>query len=65
MTEPTEDEILQRAKELAEMDGKVWDDGERRRKEEVDGGAPVVADDSEQAEYLNRAKRQLLREART
>jgi hypothetical protein len=63
MTEPTEDEILQRAKE--QMDGKVWDDGERRRKEEVDGGAPVVADDSEQAEYLNRAKRQLLREART
>ena len=63
MTEPTEDEILQRAKE--QMDGKVWDDGERRRKEEVDGGAPVVADDSEQAEYLNRARRQLLREART
>jgi hypothetical protein len=63
MTEPTEDEIRQRAKE--QMDGKVWDDGERRRKEEVDGGAPVVADDSEQAEYLNRARRQLLREART
>jgi len=64
MTEPTEDKILQRAKELAEMDGNVWDDEEGRRNE-ADGGAPVITDDSERTEYLNRAKRQLLREART
>jgi hypothetical protein len=64
MTEPTEDEILQRAKELAEMDGNIWDDEEGRRKE-ADGNVPVITDASERNEYLNRAKRQLLREART
>ena len=33
MKEPTESAILQRAKELAEMDGNLWDDEEGRRKE--------------------------------
>jgi len=32
MNEPTESEILERAKELAEMDGNLWHDEEGRRR---------------------------------
>jgi hypothetical protein len=62
MTEPTEDDILQRAKELARMDGNAWDD-EEGRGEQAEGEVAVITDESERIEYLNRAKRQLLREA--
>jgi hypothetical protein len=52
MTEPTEDEILMKAEELAYEDGKLWDTAEIE-------GAPAernrFVDDALRAEYLNRA----------
>lgn len=56
MTEPTEDEILTRAKQLANDDGKLWDtsdikDGSKLRDR--------VADDSLRAGYLTRAQETL------
>lgn len=62
MIEPTEDDVLQRAKELAKKDGNLWNDEEGRRRQ-ADGDVPVIRDDAERTEYLNRAKRELLREA--
>jgi hypothetical protein len=54
MTEPTEDEILVKAKQLARDDGRHWlwspDNGDP----EQDGRGRVV-DESLRAEYLNRA----------
>jgi hypothetical protein len=54
MTEPTEDEILVKAKQLAKEDGKLW----LWDSEDIDdepGARERVADDSLRAEYLNRA----------
>jgi hypothetical protein len=55
MSEPREDEILRKAKELCRCDGKTWslDDFENG----VAGVTmpTVVADDNDRTEYLNRA----------
>jgi len=57
MTEPTEDEILVKAKQLAHDDGRLWDTEDVK-------GAPSernrIVDDALRAEYLNQA-RELLR----
>jgi hypothetical protein len=52
MTEPTEDEILVKAKQLAKEDGKLWATEDN---DDEPGGRELVADDSLRAEYLNRA----------
>jgi hypothetical protein len=57
MTEPTEDEVLVKAKQLAHDDGRLWNtedikDASRERNR--------LADDTLRAEYLIRA-RELLR----
>jgi hypothetical protein len=52
MTEPTEDEILVKAKQLAHDDGRLWDTEDVK-------GAPSernrFVDDTLRAEYLNQA----------
>jgi hypothetical protein len=48
---PTEDESLDRAKALCEADGGVWH-----------AGSESAIDESARTEYLNRAKRELIRE---
>ena len=57
MTEPTEDEVLVKAKQLARDDGRLWDTEDI---EDAPTARDRVADDSLRAEYLNRA-RELLR----
>lgn len=57
MREPTEGEILQKAKQLAREDGKLWGHPDLESGE-LDPREPV-ADDSDQAEYLNRAREML------
>jgi hypothetical protein len=54
MTEPTEDEILVKAKQLARDDGRLWLLGFGDSGNEHDGRDRVV-DESLRAEYLNRA----------
>jgi hypothetical protein len=54
MTEPTEDEILVKAKQLARDDGRLWLLGSEDSSNEHDGRDRVV-DESLRAEYLNRA----------
>jgi hypothetical protein len=54
MTEPSEDEILQKAKELCRDDGKTWDSAELPGDSE--GRRNAIASDSDHSEYLNRAK---------
>ena len=58
MTEPTEQEVLGKAKQLAHDDGRLWDP------EDLEDAPPEVrerfADDWLRAEYLNQA-RELLR----
>jgi len=54
MIEPTEDQILQKAKELCREDGKVWDSANIDRG--ATGKVVTIASDSDHAEYLNRAK---------
>ena len=61
MTEPTDDEVLAKAKQLARDDGRLWlwspeDEPPREARGRV-------ADDSLRAEYLNQA-RELLRQER-
>ena len=61
MTEPTEGEILVKAKKLARDDGRLWDT------EDIKGAShdrKRFADDSLRAKYLNRA-RKLLRHEKT
>jgi hypothetical protein len=56
VTELTEDEILTRAKQLANDDGKLWDNSD------IKNGSKLrdrVADDSLRAEYLTRAREML------
>jgi hypothetical protein len=52
--EPSEDETLQKAKELCREDGKVWNSAD------FEGGSPTevaaIATDSDHTEYLNRAR---------
>jgi hypothetical protein len=52
MTEPTEDEILVKAKQLAKEDGRLWDSEDM---DDEAGARERVADDSLRAEYLTRA----------
>ena len=54
MSEPSEDEILQKAKELCRDDDKVWDSASLQSGPAQKMAA--VASDSDRAEYLNRAK---------
>ena len=59
MTEPTEDEVLVKAKQLARDDGGLWD------AEDLEGdpdGRDRMTDDSLRAEYLNQAREMLRRE---
>ena len=57
MTEPTEDEVLVKAKQLAHDDGRRWDSEDI---DEEQDARDRLADNSLRAEYLNRA-RELLR----
>jgi hypothetical protein len=54
MTEPTEDEILVKAKQLARDDGRLWLLGSEDSGNEHDGRDRVV-DESLRPEYPNRA----------
>jgi hypothetical protein len=60
MIEPTEDEVLVKAKQLARDDGRVWET------KDIDDAPPeqtLFVDDALRAEYLNRAL-ELLRHER-
>jgi hypothetical protein len=61
MAEPTESEILQRAKELCADDGYAWNEADEPLDTE-DGDIRKIIDDSSRVEYLNRAAVQLTRE---
>jgi hypothetical protein len=61
MTEPTEDEVLVKAKQLAHDDGRLWDTEDL---EDAPAARDRIADDSPRAEYLNQA-RELLRHQKT
>jgi hypothetical protein len=61
MTEPTEDEVLAKAKQLAHDDGRLWDIEDIQ---DAPAARDRLADDSLRAEYLNRA-RDLLRQRRS
>jgi hypothetical protein len=61
MTEPTEDEVLVKAKRLAHDDGRLWDAEDL---EDAPAARDRMADDSLRAEYLNQA-RELLRHQKT
>lgn len=62
MAEPTEDQILQKAKELCHNDGTAWD--QRDFESSASGVVPLggVAEISGRTEYLKRAKEALNRE---
>jgi hypothetical protein len=59
MTEPTEDEVLVKARQLARDDGRLWDTEDL---EGDPGGRDRMTDDSLRAEYLNEAREMLRRE---
>jgi hypothetical protein len=63
MSEPTKDEILERAKELCRADDKLWSEDDFRNPLAVQTSLIPIIDDAERAEYLNRAAEQLRREA--
>jgi hypothetical protein len=56
MSVPSEDQVLEKAKEMCRGDGKAWN------LDDFENGVPgvtmltVVADDNVRGEYLNRAK---------
>ena len=52
MTEPTEDEILVKAKQLAHDDGRLWDTKDIK---DAPSERSRFVDDALRAEYLNRA----------
>ncbi len=52
--EPSEDETLQKAKELCREDGKVWNLADFEGGSATEAGA--IATDSDHTEYLNRAR---------
>jgi hypothetical protein len=62
MSEPSEDQIIQKAKELCRREGKAWS------LDDFQNGVPgitmvsVVAKDSDRTHYLNRAKALLQRD---
>lgn len=55
MAEPTEDQILQKAKELCHNDGKAWDQSDFENSASNVVTLAGVADDSAQTEYLHQA----------
>jgi hypothetical protein len=59
MTEPTEDEVLVKAKQLARDDGRLWDTEDI---EDAPAARDRFADDSLRAEYLNQAREVLRHE---
>ena len=61
MTEPTEDEILVKDKQLAHDDGRLWDT--RPDIKDAPSERDRIVDDALRAEYLNRAL-ELLRNER-
>jgi len=63
MSEPTEDEILERAKELCRADDKLWSEDDFRNPLAVQTSLIPIIGDAERADYLNRAAEQLRREA--
>ena len=54
MAHPTEDEILVKAKQLAQDEGKLWLWGSEERDNERDERGPFIYD-SLRTDYLNRA----------
>jgi hypothetical protein len=54
MAEPSEDEILQKAKELCRDDDKLWDLPDLQS--EAGANRARLVSDSDRTEYLNRAK---------
>jgi hypothetical protein len=54
MAEVTEDQVLQKAKELCREDGELWSSVDLE--ERPDAGCEPVADESSRTEYLNRAR---------
>jgi hypothetical protein len=62
MSEPTESEILQRAKELCAKDGYAWNEADEPLDTE-DGDIAKIIDESTRVEYLNKATVQPTREA--
>jgi hypothetical protein len=54
MAEPSEDEVLVKAKQLAHDDGRLWLWGSEELDNERDERGPFIYD-SLRAEYLNRA----------
>jgi hypothetical protein len=54
MAQPTEDEILVKAKQLAQDEGKLWLWGSEERDNERDERGPFIYD-SLRTDYLNRA----------
>jgi len=65
MTEPTEDQILLRAKALCADDGYAWDEEEAPRDTEDGDEVPPMAGSAERIDYLTRARLELLREQGT
>ena len=61
MTEPTEKEVVAKAKSLAHEDGLLWDQNDPRVNQIGVGGR---LDESLRANYLNRARVELRRETR-
>jgi hypothetical protein len=60
MTDPTEADVLVKAKQLAHDDGRLWDTEDL---EDAPASRDRIADDSLRTEYLNQA-RELLRQER-
>ena len=60
MREPSEDQIVQKAKTLAHEDGLLWQHSDLEESA-LDPDKPVM-DDAQKAEYLNRARELLRRE---
>jgi hypothetical protein len=56
MPEPSEDQLLMKAKELCQLEGKAWSIADLADGAAIETNPGVVADDSDRAEYLNRAR---------
>jgi len=64
MLEPTEDEILRKAKQLCFEDGLLWSLDDAQHPTAIETERLPIVDDSGRAEYLNRARQALKREMR-
>jgi hypothetical protein len=62
MIDPTEDQILRKAKELCREDGNLWSEHEVQNATDAQKEVMFVLDDAGRTEYLNRAADQLQRE---